>query len=115
VTWRDDLKRAMIDALVKLGSPMRDKPDIYGWEDYDWQSAYEGRPHPKRVMIKQAGIDYAATTYVEDDWYEFAGTFAPEQNHVYGVRLLLVLLDGTRQYWRYSGNLSNLIDEVLKD
>lgn len=115
MSWKDDLKHAMINVLVRKGSPVRERPDIYGWEDYDWEAEAGHHVHPKRLMVQRVGIDYAATVYREIDWYEFAGTFAPEQNHVYGVEVDLVLMDGTRLHWRYGGNLSALIQAVLEE
>jgi len=113
--WKAGMKRAMIDALIKLGSPVAKDASFYGWIDYDWRAAVGNRPHPKRLLIAEHGIDYAATTYEESYWDEFMGTFYEGDTRVYGVDLDLALLDGTRLKWRYAGNLSELMTEILRD
>lgn len=111
--WRAEMKHHMIDVLVRMGSPVREDASIYGWEEYEWGE--HGGTETRRAHVARVGIDYAATTYVESCWDEFMGTFYEGDTRVYGVDLHLVLLDGTRLHWRYSGSLSNLITAVLED
>lgn len=115
MTWKDDLKRHMIDVLVRLGSPVRDRVDIYGWQQYDWNTTPgTTTATQKREHVARVGIDYTGSEYREADWYEFAGTFV-ESYHVYGVDLSLVLTDGTKYLWRYDGTLTKLLHAVLED
>lgn len=109
--WKIGFKRAMIKALVDGGSPVRDDPSFYGWEDYDhhWPPVR----HPKRIMIDRVGIDFDATTYRESVWAEFQGTFYEGDTRVYGVDLDLVLCNGKRLRWRYTGTVSKLLTAVL--
>lgn len=112
--WKTEMKRAMIDALIKLGSPVRDDPSIYGWQIYEWDE-HRGRGIETRSQrVARIGVDYAATSYQESCWDEFQGTFYEGDTRVYGVDLDLALLDGTRLKWRYAGNLSELMTEILK-
>lgn len=116
--WRAEMKRHMIDVLVRTGAPVRDDPSIYGWQVYEWDEQWASRrkgTETRKQRVERVGIDYVATTYVESCWDEFMGTFYEGDTRVYGVDLHLVLLDGTRLHWRYSGSLSDLITAVLED
>lgn len=109
------MKRHTIDVLVRNGSPVREDPSIYGWQIYEWDEHRDKGIETRKQRIARVGIDYAATTYVESSWDEFMGSLHEGDTRVYGIDLDLVLLDGTRLHWRYSGSLSELITEVLKD
>lgn len=115
--WRAEMKRHIIDVLVRLGSPVRDDPSIYGWQVYEWEETRDSKrkgTETRKQRIERVGIDYAATTYVETS-PPGALSQLEEDARVCGVDLHLVLLDGTTYQWRYSGHLSDLITAVLED
>lgn len=113
--WKAGFKQAMVKALVDGGQPVRDRPDIYGWQNYEPAAMGRRGRHPLRIMIEQVGIDFDVTTYRESVWDEFMGTFYEGDTRVYGTDMDLVLLDGTRLHWRYAGTLSALISAVLAE
>ena len=99
--WRAEFRIALIDEVVRSGTPVSSQPSYYGWMDHSYSE--------KRDQVKATGIDYAATTWEESYWDEFMGTFYEGDTRVYGIDLKLVLKDGTEFHWRYSGSGGNLI------
>lgn len=108
--WRDDFKRALIDAVILHGSPLNDKDTHWNW------LAWEARNHEERwAAVRTVGVDYEKTPMPEDScWEEFMGTFYEGDTRVYGMDVNLVLNDGTHSPWRYSGTLGALIEAVMK-
>lgn len=106
--WRVGYRRALVDALVRLGSPLADRTSVYGWTHEDWQEI--------RAHVRSVGIDYERTGEPEDtSWNEFAGTFADDDNCVYGVEFTLVLQNGSTHRWRVSARLGEVLLEVARD
>lgn len=108
--WRIGFKRALVDTILRLGSPCKPGTDwelYYGWEDYG--ARYDQLDHIDRV-----GIDYDKTETVESEWHEFKGTFYEGDNIAYGVDMRLMLLDETVYRWRFDRRLSDFIMELVK-
>lgn len=105
--WRRGFHRALIDAVVRNGSPHDpDKDSYYG-------SSLPNNLAEIGPRVAEAGIDYNSTPApVEAGWTEFGGTFDEDQRK-YGVDLELFLLDGTRVWYRYSGTISTLILAIV--
>ena len=107
--WRIGFHRALVDAIVHNGSPHDPT-----------RSAYYGSSLPDNWVdvsshVAAAGIDYANTPAPTDaTWLQFGGTFN-EDTYVHGVDIELFLNDGTRQWYRYSGTISDLILAIVKD
>ena len=115
--WREGFKRALIDVVVAHGSPVRERPDFFGWEEYPtgWGEETYEPIYAKKDHIALVGIDYSACTYEESVWDEFMGTFYEGDTRVYGVDAWIVCLDGQRFHWRWKGTASDLIQSVLMD
>lgn len=105
--WRIGFRRAMIDAMVRVGSPLDPNPSQWGWIHSDYASIYD--------QIKTVGIDYDACGIVEEvDWYEFQGTFHEGDHRCYGAELEIVLNDGSRCTFRVTTRLAEFIVEVIR-
>jgi hypothetical protein len=105
--WRRGFHRALVDAIVRNGSPHDPGKDGYYGSSLPDNSVEIG------PRVATVGIDYNNTpTPVEADWTEFGGTFDEDQRK-YGVDLNLLLLDGTRVWYRYDGTISTLIRAVV--
>lgn len=108
--WKTGFHRALVNAIVRNGSPHDPSRDSY------WGSSLPDGWVEIGPRVAAVGIDYIKTPKpVEANWYEFAGTFADGDNRKYGVDLELVLLDGTRVWYRYDGSLAALILAVVTD
>jgi hypothetical protein len=107
--WKAGFHRALVDAIVREGSPHDPTRDpFYG-------STLPDRWVEIGPRVATVGIDYANTPKpVEGEWMEFGGTFHPTEM-VYGVDIELFLLDGTRVWYRYKGSVPHLILAVVKD
>lgn len=105
--WRQEFKRAVIDALIKDGYPLRDGSTFYGGIASDWED--------RRNKVDTIGIDYDRTTWTEAEWHEFKGTFYEGDTRTVGIDVQLVLLDGTVMKWRFEGIASDLIFAVVRD
>ena len=104
--WRAEFRVALIDEVVRYGSPVSDTASYYGWMDYDWQD--------KKKEALAVGINYEACTWEESSWDEFQGTFYEGDTRQYGIDLHLVLTNGTTLHWRYAGNAGALIIALTK-
>jgi hypothetical protein len=104
--WRKGFHRALLDAVVRNGSPLDTKPDWFGWI------------HPGYVAlvkkVHDVGVDYDATPDPQEaNWSEFMGTFYEGDTRVYGLEVDLVLKDGSTVRYRYKGTLGELIHQVV--
>jgi hypothetical protein len=108
--WRVGFKKALIDVLTCHGYKLKDDGyyRTYGWEDY------QGTEDMKKAMLT-IGINYEATTWQESTWEEFMGTFYEGDTRVKGVDLRVVLKDKTEFDWRWSGSVSDLIQQVIAE
>lgn len=109
--WRKGFHQAVIDTVIRLGSPRKSGKNwelLYGWADYD---AYIER----KAQIESVGIDYDKTTIEEADWDEFKGTFYEGDTRVYGIDVHVVLHDGTEFDWRYGRTIGRFLMELLKN
>lgn len=114
--WKAGFKRAVIDAIVAGGMPVRANPSRFGWEDYD-------RARDIKSAIAYQGIDYTRSTYRESCWDEFMGTFYQGDTRVYGVDATIVLRGaheigdppGRSYHFRWKGTASDLIQAVLSE
>lgn len=109
--WKEGLKRALIDTIVKSGGLVRKDPSIYSWRDYDGTT----REKQAREAIATVGIDYARTGMPDiSGWAEFVGTFAdPPTEARRGVDAVVVLNDGTEYTYRIETDLGRLIQKVV--
>lgn len=105
--WREGFKRALIDALIKEGSPLDPKPDAWGWIAPDWEEVI-GR-------VREVGIDYERSTWTESQWSEFMGTFYEGDTRKVGIDATIALKDGSTVAYRYSGTAGDLIVAVVAD
>lgn len=106
-SWKAGFKRALVDAIIRNGSPLDPKADIWGWT------------HPKHHEVAQAvrsgKIDYQACTWEESEWSEFMGSFYEGDTRKYGMDLTIKMKDGQEFIYRYSGTVSDLILAVVAD
>ncbi len=106
--WKAGFHRALIEAIVKNGSPHEPTKSPY------WGSSLPDNWTNVMRVVGTVGIDYAATSApVEASWSQFMGTFYEGDDRVYGMDVELVLQDGTRHWWRYQGTASDLIQAVI--
>lgn len=104
--WKKEFKRALLDVLARDGTPVRSTGDTYyGWIHHDSQRI--------RVDVASIGLDYEASSYREDAWIEFQGTFYEGDERVHGILATLVLKDGTSYQYRYTETVSDLIQAVI--
>ena len=105
--WKEGFKRALLDVLARDGTPVRETGDTYyGWIHDDWQRI--------RVDVASIGLDYDASSYQEETWFVFVGTFDGDRE-VRGINATLVLKDGASYRYRYEATVSTLIQAVLGD
>lgn len=108
--WRRGFHRALVDAIVREGGPHDPTQSAY------WGSALPDNWTEIGPHVAEVGIDYTKTPQpIEAEWYQFGGTFGDGDDRKYGVDLELVLLDGTRVWYRYSGTISTLILAVVAE
>lgn len=106
--WKEGFKRALLDVLARDGTPVRETGDTYyGWIHNDWRRV--------RVDVASIGLDYDASSYEEETWSEFQGTFYEGDDRVHGISATLVLKDGTSYRYRYKETVSTLIQAILGD
>ncbi len=106
--WKAGFHKAMIDALVRNGTPFNpDKASFYGYIADNWEEI-AGR-------VKTVGIDYARSTYADAEWSEFKGTFYEGDTRTTGIDAHLVLLDGSTADYRWEGHPGDLMHDVTKD
>lgn len=107
--WKEGFQRALVDAIVREGAPHDPAASSF------WGSSLPDNWVEIGPRVAEVGIDYANTPKpVEAEWTQFGGTF-DGNDQKYGVDLELFLLDGTRTWYRYSGNISDLILAVVAD
>lgn len=113
--WKVGFTRALIDAIVREGMPVKDDKAAYSsmsWED--WENATDIRREVQRV-----GVDYTKTTWTESSWDEFMGTFYQGDTRCHGVDAQVFLKSsrkGGRSYtFRWKGTTSDLILAVVRD
>lgn len=104
MTWQEKYKRALVNAVIRLGTPVADQDTYYGWIAYDYEA--------KRAALSQATIDYAATEVYESSWSEFMGTFWTGTDTKHGVDAKIVTDSGVF-HWRYEGSMGQLILNVV--
>lgn len=107
--WRKGFHRAMVDTIVREGSPLKLNPAdrFYGWQAWNYGEIHD--------HIARVGIDYEATKIpVESEWEEFKGTFYEGDLTVYGVDITLVLADGAAYPWRTSMRMAEFIVAVVR-
>lgn len=107
MSWKDEYHEAVIMAIVRNGSPLGKDASIYGW--HAWEKDYLAIV----AMIKRRGIDFKKSTFNDSYWYEFAGTFAEEDNRIQGIEANIVLKGGISYTYRWSGSFSELLTAVL--
>lgn len=102
--WKRGFHRAMIDALVKNGTPVGDNPSFYGYIADNWPEISE--------RVRTTGIDYETSTFKDSEWHEFKGTFYEGDTRTTGIDVNLVLLDGSIAKYRWEGHPGDLIQQV---
>lgn len=105
--WREEFKRELVDVLLEQGMPLRSDANYYSWVDYDWKKIIR--------RIRKVGVDYERTTYEESEWDEFMGTFYEGDERKQGIDVHVVLLDGSRVEYRWSGHPGQLIIALVRD
>lgn len=106
--WKIGFRRALIDAIVKNGSPLSPTPSAYGYLHSEWQAV--------RKLVSDVGVDYDRTGEPREvDWDEFRGTFYEGDTRRVGLDLDVVLRDGSTHAFRYDGTVSDLISQVLAE
>lgn len=108
MSWKNNYKRALINTIVRYGTPVDDKPNFHNWTAFDWQK--------RRAAVEEVGIDYDATPMPDDSaWDEFKGTFHEGDTRTYGIDVKLHLNDGRTMLWRIANNFSDLLKAVLEE
>jgi hypothetical protein len=103
--WKAGFHKAMIDALIRNGTPINpEKASFYGYIADDWQGIVD--------RVKRVGVDYACSTYEDAEWHEFKGTFYEGDTRTVGVDVHLVLEDGSTADYRWEGNVGELMHDV---
>ncbi len=106
MTWVDEYKRALIRAVVRMGSPVDDKSDFFGWIARDHEK--------RRAEVDLVGIDFAATPMPDDsEWNEFQGTFYTGDTRHRGIDVMLHLNNGRVMHWRVTTDFAELLKAVL--
>jgi hypothetical protein len=111
-SFKQELKLAVRQAVVQLGTVVQEHPTTFGWEDWETTLARGARGRALDAL--------RADDPLEDvDWMEWMGTF-DDDRRAYGVQVTVTLNDHnvpsrrTRQTWRYEGKLGDLITEILR-
>ena len=110
MTWREEFHHALIWEIVRSGTPVHpdaDRLSPFSWMADDWQDQ-------KRAVL-DGDVDYEKTMYEKSSWDEFVDTFYEGDTRKYGVDLHIVMTDGTKYHWRYTGTVSDLILALTKD
>jgi hypothetical protein len=105
--WKVGFRKAMIDALIKSGTPVSKDAGFYGWIDYDGAEI--------KAAIRAGEIDYDATAWDDVDWYEFMGTFYEGDTRKTGIDINVVMTNGDTYKLRYAGTVGELINAVVSD
>lgn len=111
--WRQEFRKAYIDAIVRLGGPLDPK--------CEHSDSYGAWYHPDAAQIqhkvRMSGIDYAKCGEPQEaSWSHWEGTF-DDASTKYGVDIDIAIRDGKQTVvrYRYDGSLSEIIQEVIKE
>lgn len=105
--WKVGFKRAFLDVIIDDGA------EFQAGSDYYTGGTIIGRAPLYAWQIREIGIDYAASSWTETEWYEFMGTSFDGDCRRFTLDAKIALLDGTTKDWRYSETLSTAILAVL--
>lgn len=119
MTWRDEFRTALFAYMLKHGILVKEHAGsgyggYGGWTDY---FILHDRPDDATSHITRCGIDTAASTYTDSEWYEFAGTFADDPwPRSTGIDAGLVCKCGkVARTWRYTDSYAALITSITED
>lgn len=96
--WQDTLNHRLAKLLIKKGSLMGFRRSIYGWHDV------YGQELPEIVGVFNVR---------EDRWEEFTGTFATDNDSRTGITGHVLYANGLMRDFRYEGNLSDIMQEIV--
>lgn len=101
-TWKQEIHRRIINFMLRDGSPVDPKPSYYGWIAHDYEKLFR--------HLAECQSAYSSCTWDDDEWTEFAGTFADDRNCT-GLKAIITCACGTvaGRMWRYRGSYAELI------
>ena len=111
MTWQEELNKRIVDYILANGSPV----DIsvrslyYGWQARDREALYE--------HLRTCPLDYTKCTFTDDEWTEFAGTFAESDNRCVGLGAAITCSCGeiAGRPWRMEFGYGEGYAEMLKE
>lgn len=78
-----EYEKILTAAIIKHGSIVRQDASLYGWiSDEEYSLPFRGPRHSVECGIASTGLVEEHAT-----WYEFAGTFAEQDNYKHGMEV----------------------------
>jgi hypothetical protein len=103
--WKVGFKRAMVDALLKEGSPLDPLEDGWGWIHPDAEAI--------RKEMKFHAIDYRNTTWT-DNWITANADSFNEGTRKEVIDVTVRFFSHDPVVFRYVGGVSDLISAVMQ-
>ena len=102
--WEAELHLRIIRVIVTHGSPVEEPSDwtYYGWHARDWEALGQ--------HLMRCEPDFPRCSWADDEWTEFAGTFA-DDHHRAGLQALVWCRCGviSGRKWRFSESYADLL------